>query len=755
MQHRWAVVVLAVWCGTAGAVSGPDPQRLADGLFARGMYELALREYQNLAEQPSVTNRDVVLYRLAESLRGLGRIGEAEAAYARVGAEFPASRYAGRAALRRAETALQAGRWDDVARVLSDRSDADVEPESRAAWRYFLAHAERQRGRGTQAETIYRRLLKNDPDSPYAPFARLELAELLQARQPDASEIRVLLQEVAQAGATNASGRQASLRLASHLYAQKEYAASARAYAVLLRSEPALAATVRVAAAWANLKAGQWNETLELASPGTDVDSLYLAAHSLRQAQRSNEAARAYARLIEAAPDHALAEAGRYEAAALALAGRDFARARALAAAVKPTPELAGDLVWIQAEAAREMGEAEVAVRLYDQLVREAPGGGKAPAARFHAARLTQELGLWEEAARRYRGVADDATSRALAPESLYASAYAWMQVEQRDEAVKDWARLQKEFPDFARLDEVLLARAQAESALQRPEAARAAAETLLKKFPDSMRVAEGHFVLGNLLERDEKWEAAEYHYRLAVRGRTDPELVRRIEFRRVAVLQRQGRNDEAAAALNQLLARPEGGKDVPAPLLDWLARWNVQQQRWPEAEQAALALSGHGTAWAIPAWYHVGRAREELQNSAGAREAYRKAAQPAGGREGLESAYRLGRLSAQAGDLNEARVFLTQAAEAAATEALADVRARSYLALAGVEEAEGKNEEALRTLLGVALLYEDAGLTPEALYRASELLRQAGRATEAGQTRQELLERYPDSPWAKRATSP
>jgi TolA-binding protein len=755
MHLRWAVLVLVAWCGTAGAVSGPDAQRLADGLFARGMYELALREYQTLADQPALTNREMVLYRLAESLRGLGRAEQADAAYARVVAEFPASRYARRAALRQAEAAFQAGRWEDVVRVLSERPEAEVEADGRAAWRYFLAHAERQRGRGAQAEPLYRRLLKSDGDSPYAPFARLELAELVQARQPDAPEIRTLLQEVVQAGATNAAGRQAALQLAGHLYDQKDFAASARAYAELMRLQPGLTATVRVAAAWSSFKAGLWTEARELASTGTDADSLYVTAHSLRQLQRTDEAARAYARLIEQYPPHALAAAGRYEAAALALARRDFATARTLAAAVTPTPELAEDLGWIQAEAARELGEAENAVRWYDQVVRDHATGEKAAAARFHAARLTQELGRWEEAAQRYRAVADDARSRALAPEALYAAAYARLQVEQRVEAVKDWARLQKEYPDFPRLDEVLLARAHAEIKLDRIAAARETLETLTSKFPRSAQAAEGHYLLGTLLEGDEKWEAAEYHYRLAARGRTGDELVRRIEFRRVAVLQRQGRNDEAAAALNHLLAQPEGGQDVPPPLLDWLARWNLQQQQWPEAEKAALALTGRGPAWDVSAWYQVGRARDESGRLDEARVAYRKAALPAGGREAIESAYRLGRLSAQAGDLVEARRFLMQAAEAASDSDLAALRARSYLALAGVEEKEGKADEALRTLLSVALLYDDPELTPEALHRASELLGRAGRAAEAAQTRQELLERYPDSPWAQRARSP
>ena len=134
------------------------------------------------------------------------------------------------------------------------------------------------------------------------------------------------------------------------------------------------------------------------------------------------------------------------------------------------------------------------------------------------------------------------------------------------------------------------------------------------------------------------------------------------------------------------------------------------------------------------------------------AREAYRKAVDAPSGREPVEAAYRLGRLALTAGDRAEAESALTRAAERADSEELADLRSRSYFALAELEEAAGRLEAAARTFLSVALLYDDPELTPQALYRAARVLRQAGRVTEAEQTRRELRERYPDSEWVRAA---
>lgn len=748
---RIALVVGVVMGGTLGvwAEIHPDQEWLADGLYARGMYELALREYTALEGQPGLTNREVLLYRMAESLRHLGRSGEARARYTEILTGYPESGYARRAALRQAEDALQAGRYAEVVDLLARPGDRTVEPELRPAWRYFLAHAHHQLQQPGPAEPLYRRLLREDGGSPYAPFARLELAALIQARNPSAPEVTSLLQETADAAPDTPAGRQAVARLAVVLYERKEYAGSADAYAALAQRDPAQAATVRVASAWAHFKAGRWPATLELTATASDADSLYLQANALRLLDRPEEALRIYPRLVEQYPQHELADSARYESAVLHLDRKEYAQARQLAAAIKPTAERGEEVRWLQAEAARGAGARDEALDHYDRLVRDFPAGARAGAARFQAAQLVQEAGRWEEASQRFRAVAGDPACRAWAGEAWYASAYARQQLGQLEEAIRDWTHLEEAAPDFPSLDEVLYARAHAEAEVGRPAEARVQWERLLARFPKSRRGPEAHYRLGMLLELEDKWEAAEYHYRLATRGPLDPALARRIEFRRVAALQRQGRNDESAEALNQLLARDSAPAEVPAALLDWLARWNAQQQRWPEAERASVLLAGQGGAWIPLGWYQAGLAREAQGRSEEARTAYRQVPAEPATRESVDAAYRLGRLAAQAGDAAEARRALTQAAEQADDESLADLRARSYLALAGVAEQEGKAEEALRMLLSVALLYDDPELTPEALYRAAVHLHGLGRNAERDQTLQELKQRYPGSPWA------
>lgn len=754
LRYLTATVLVFLVVRSASAVTGPDQVRLADGLFSRGMYELALKEYAAVVDQAGLTNREALWYRMAESQRELGRGAEADATYDRVITGFPESVYAQRAALRRAESALSRQDFETAAGVLRTRAEGSLDPTLRASWRYFRAHAEKQSGRGKQAEPIYRRLIEEDKNSPYLPFARLELAELIQAREPQSAEIRKLLETAAQGDPATKAGQQAALRLATHLYQMKDFAASAAAYEKVFQRDPAQAEALRIPSAWAHFKAGQWAATRDLVAPVSGADALYLRANSLRRLGQGPEARAVYRQLLETQSGHALAELGRYEAAALALDARDYAETLALAGALKPTPDLAEDVLWMQAEASRGLGQAAEALKYYDQLVGTHAAGSKADAARFHAARLAQEAGRWEDASARYRALANVTTDKALVAEALFASAYCRTQMKQLAEAVDDWTALVKNHPKFRALDEVLYGRARALVDLGQVAASRDDLVTLLKAYPQSSFGPEAHYVLGTLLEGEEKWEGAEYHYRLAVRGREDGELARRIEFRRVAVLQRQGRNDDAAAALNVLLGRPAGAQGVPPALLDWLTRWNLQQQQWAKAETSALALVAQGGPWLVIGSYQAGRAREALGRVEDARGSYRNAAVEGGGREAVDAAYRLGLLAAQAGDAVEARSALTRAAEQAADEAQADLRARSYLALGDLAAREGQHEEAARTFLSVALLYDDPEVTPEALYKAAQALQILHRTAEREQTLQELQSRFPDHVWTRRVQS-
>ena len=65
--------------------------------------------------------------------------------------------------------------------------------------------------------------------------------------------------------------------------------------------------------------------------------------------------------------------------------------------------------------------------------------------------------------------------------------------------------------------------------------------------------------------------------------------------------------------------------------------------------------------------------------------------------------------------------------------------------------KAQGNLDGAARHFLSVAVLFDDPVLVPECLDEAAEAFAKVGRKDESDKVVKELLERYPDSEWAKK----
>ncbi len=742
-----------VWllCGPmpAPALEAGDQMQFADALFARGLYDLAAREYKALAEQPRGTHADVAAYRLGEVLRQQGRADDAHAAYAGVEARFPGSAAALRAGFRMAEGDLAAGRAEAALDRLRRLDGQDGAPEDlREAVLYYLGHAAGRLSDAAAAETAWGRLLAAAPDGAYAQLARVELAALLQATGAKPDRIRDLLEKAAAQEHSRRAAAEARLQLAELLFREKSYADSAAAYTRYRREFPDDAARERsrLPAAWAHLRAGEWDRALELAGPDeVTPDWLYLQANAHRLGGDTGAARETYQRLLNDHQSAGESGAAAYELALLYFRDGVFSNAYALARQAPETDAIRSDLLWLRAETARETGRADEALSLYDALAPLADPE-RATAARLQAARLRQDGGHWVDASKRYRAAAEHAVPESVAADALAASAYCRIQTQQHEEALRDWNAILKRAPGYARTDHVLAGKARTELALGRDDAAEKTLQRLLEKFPDGALAAEAMLLSGTLAEKKEAWQAAADHYANALRADGSPELKRSVQFRRVAVLQRLGRQDEAGDALNALIA---GGAqaDIPAVLLDWAARWNLDQSNSTAAAEAAVALARREEtpAWSQIAWFLAGRAFAAGQRMDEAGAAFEKSAKaPAQTAEGVEASLRWGEWALSRKNWADARGAFDRAASAASSPELAEIRARSYFGLGRVAEGEERWADAARQYMAVALLYDDPRLSPEALESAARMFERAGDSAAAEQAKRERADRYP-----------
>ncbi|MBU4460992.1 MAG: hypothetical protein KJ579_10520 [Verrucomicrobia bacterium] len=204
-----AVWMLAV---AAAAVSPDEQMQFADGLYARGLHDLAIREYMALLrDSPTFPKMDQVLYRIAESYRETGNGAAADLFYRRVVREHAQSLYRHRAELRRAELFVAANQPADSIGILTDLVKAGPPAEILAGARYYLGVAAAMTNGAAQAESEWKAVMSAHAATPYAALAAMELGALKQKSGAPAAEAMALYRKAAETAARRIMECQAAL----------------------------------------------------------------------------------------------------------------------------------------------------------------------------------------------------------------------------------------------------------------------------------------------------------------------------------------------------------------------------------------------------------------------------------------------------------------------------------------------------------------------------------------------------------------
>lgn len=761
----WGRCLCAAWlsCAMYASAIVPEEQlQFADGLYVRGLYDLALDEYLVLSrEAESFDRMDLVLYRIGECHRRMNNPEAAERFFQRVLREHPGSEYEPRAAFRRAELFVTRGRLAEGLELFQAFLSGDPDPSLAAPAWYYKGYAARRLGQEAVAEEALRRVVDQHPDAVFAAYAALEMADIYRDRPDRANDVPLLYARVLSDPPTPQVAAEAVFQKAEWWFAQGEAALSAEWYERLFREHPDAprATEARLQAAWAFFNAGRYAEAAQWAREYVDdpehvarrVDWLYLLANCQRQLLRTEAAQQTYARLVEDFPGHELARIAAYESALMSFQMDQYEDAISRARQLPADPARQLDLYWLLAESYAAIGRDDEAVQYYRLILDAGQEDDQTARALFRLARILQNRREHLPAARTYRQLADRFPGDEFAPQALFSAAFS-MAVENRyEEAVQDWDRLLQDYGQHPLAEETRYQRALALLQLDDLDVAREAFADFLRLHADSAFAADAHYWTGVLKERVEDYAEAEEAYRAVLALDPDQGLADRARYRLALNLQRQGQQESAADKLQALLDTAILD-DMPPALLEWLTRYRLEYQRHEEAGIAAQALltRADDAVWRQIGWGLNGRALLALGKAEAARESFeRSLAEEARTREGAEAAWYLGSLHLDDGQIDEAAKYLQRAAELAADDRLADVRARSYFGLARAAEAQEDWNRAARLYLSVGILFDDPELTPASLYHGAQALKQAGRDAEHARTVQELKDRYPDNEWA------
>ncbi len=765
-------MLIAVSPLVADPLETNDRLQFANGLYARGMYELAVREYQSfLAEQGVAADRDVAHFRMGECHRETGKLIEAEKEYRTVFTEFPESKFRLHAGFKRADIFMQLKRYDDAVALYDVVLGMKPPGEVAAASLYFQGVAYLKSGKPDKAGANFGSLRSQHKATRYHAYALLELGQLhAQAAvaaveaggkaDKDVEQAVAFFADVAAKPPTPRLGAEALFQTAELRFRTRNYAASAEAYRNLLTKYPddRRIKEARLQAAWSAHNAALYADARKQAEAAVGAqleprdEWLYLLANSQRRLVQNEAATATYERLLSQFGKSRYAEAARYEKALSFYRMGRFKEAVAEARQVALSEKLKKDVYWLLAESMAALKDADGAIQYYGLLCREFPESDEACDANYRLAHHLQQRKEFQQAAQYYDNVARRFPDRELAPKALFAAAYCLVQAGKHAEAARDWTTLIQKYPKHPLVEESLYQKAMSEIRLKRDKDAMASLRDLQRLFPKSGFIPESHYWLGMLLKAAAQYQDAETCLRASLKDNPKQELKRRAEFHLAGVLQKLGKHEEASVLFQTLVDSPLKDK-FSAPLLEWLSGFHFEQKRYPQAAEAARLIINSATEpeWQQIGWCLLGRAENAQKHADAAMDAFERALKvPAVTASACEAALRLGELKLSGKDLPKAKAYFERAATMSSDEALLSVKARAYAGLGKTAKAMKDDEGAARYFMSVAILYDDPVLVPACLSEAEQAFARLGREEDRKMAIAELRERYPGSPQAK-----
>lgn len=756
----YSLTLLLTAAFAAPALDLEEQLSFADGLYARGMYELAAREYGAVLEAfPENPHLARIHFRRGESYRHIGERVAADRDYRRVFAEFPDSEFRHRAGYRRADLFMDAGQPQAAIDLYKAVLDAKPPDDIGAACLYFLAEAYRENDDADAAKAAYRRLRKTCPESAFDAYALLRLGGLHADAFDDTGQALTDYEQAVESADTDRIAAEALFRIAEIHFDRNKYEQSAKAYGKLISGYPAdrRTAEARLKAGWAAHYAGRYAEALQYVGAALADEAVaagpewyYLKANCERQLVRYEDAVQTYRDLADRFAASDFAPAARYELALTYFKMGRFEDAVETASRVDVSGDLGRDVYWLLAESHAALDNEDDAIQYYGLVARKFPDSDLAADSAYRRAHLLQSRGDLLEASRGFGNVAAEYPDSDVAPRALFASGFCLQKLGQHEEAARDWARLAERYPKHKLVEEAIYQRGVSELRLRRHADAGETFRKLIETHPTSRFRSDALYWRGMVLREMGQSADAVDALRRALKAKPRRELRREIEFGLALALLDSAKRDEAADLLVALVETPTREKFTP-PLIEWLGGYLLANGKHDAAVRVSRMLIKEDAAprWVQTGWCLVGRA-EMNRGAEAAADAFRKAlAVDVETAFAAEAALYLGDLAATDGSADEARRYYERAAAMASADAQLSVRAHAYAGLGRVALGAEDMADAARYFMSVAILYDDPELVPECLGGAVEAFKALGQDPDAREAAQELRERYPDSPQA------
>lgn len=723
----------------------------ANGFYRRKMYEMAVFEYEKfLISDPSANDRDGALFRLAESHRFLGNDRAAREGYQRLLSEFSEGEFVGAGAFRLAELFFVSGNYGGALELYRKALANSKEREVQLTAQFFMANALDKLNRPAEALVAFQSIAEGDLSNPYREDARFFVAEALSKsnRKEEALAAYEALGSEASKPAMQAEATVKAAALAAELNqnerAKKLFESALAHPEIGSWRGVARLGLLRLSYNEQDYKSAASISEEEIHSLPEDAraEAILLAANANRQLGNKDAAVAGYDRILKDYPKSDPALQARFQR----LISLDIADSSELIQEIdaflkeSSNPRERAQANLMKAETLFKDGKFDEAAPLYESVMKSNLPNRLKEQALFKLGWSLAQGDAPASAEKVFREFIKTYPKSELAPSAQAQLALLLQRSENYADAVKEFDRLLKDHPKAQERELILQQKALTLGQLEDYPKMIETFEQLLKEFPESQAAAQADFWIGWA-----KFEAKDYGEAVKWLNKAREADAKQYGERsgiRIILAHYYNKDRDAVAAETANLS-PEA---VPPEVTAWLAAGYFADGDYQQAEKFLTPMvDGSGKRSVEPEVYlQLARARIALEKFGAAEEPIAKylatARDPASRARGLllsaEIAIAQGNLDV-ADRLIEESLLLQP-------EGKLNAEARMLNGHALVKR--GRNEDAARAFATVAILYDDAAITPDALRQASDAYRKAGKAGEAEKLQAELRQRFPES---------
>jgi TolA-binding protein len=741
----------------------PDQAQLelADSYYARKMYAEAAPEYERyLGLYPTGVARATALFRLGESYRIRGTNNAAKTAYGTLLAQFTNGDFIGPAAYRLAELHYQEKQYRDALTLYRKAAPRLKEPAVANAAQFFAARCLEALGQKLEARGEYEALVAVPKDNPFQDASRLSLALLFK----DGGRLSEALKQIqALAKATENPELKMEALVRSGLWsleleppqttqADADFKAALAMPGKSSWKELAQLGQVRIIS-----DAGKLQQVLEAyqklggqISPDVKPEMLMLVANAQRGLGKISDALATYEQVTKEFPGSAYDKEAQYERLRTLYASAD----ETLVAEIdkyllaNPDAQKRDEVLLMKAEVFFKKEDYNGAIPIYStlELSRTLTGNRKAEAL-FRLGWCQIQTQNLEQAVKVFTSFISGFPTHKLIPFALLQRGLAQQSLKNLSGALKDYETLIKEHSKAPQCELALQQKALIHGQQGENGAMVESFKQLLKLFPNTAAKPQASYWIG--------WAAFETKtYKEALPYLKDARDLDKEQFGEKAgiriLLSQYYLEDKAETAKEAERYAKEGKTKVPPEILRGLGKHFHDSGSYENAVKYLAMLVSRDEAMPEDSLL-LGKSQHELQHYKDAVEtlqSYLKSVKlPVPRATGLLS---LAKSQIGLGAFDEAQKSVD---EALTLQPEGEINGRARIGAGDIQMARQKFEDAARVYESVAVILDDPEITPEALEKAVEAWRKAGRSEEAEKTLNKLKSRYPEYGQRKTAT--